>query len=257
MMRPPVDKGRHLTPKRTISVIIPAYNEVQTLAGAVGDVEGALDGFDDYEVVVVDDGSSDGTANVADELAATRPHVRAIHHPVNRGLAAAYRTGLSHARMTYVTFIGADGEMRAESIRAIVSRVGEAGLVIPYHGNPAVRGTLRRFLTWVSTQQVNVLFGWRHHYYQGPTVYPTILAQALPQDVDGVYFATEMLVHALSAGYSWVEVPLYVRERPEGGSKVVRLRNVVKAQLAVVGLWWHLRVRRRRVVGERPSEAAA
>jgi glycosyltransferase involved in cell wall biosynthesis len=244
---------------RTISIVVPAYNEEQALAGAVADVEGAIEGFDDYEIVVVDDGSTDATAAVADELAAARPRVRVIHHGVNRGLSAAYRTGLDEARMEYVTFFGADGEILPESIHAIISRTGEASLVVPYHGDPGARGWMRRLLTWVSTEQVNVLFGWRQRYYQGPTVYPTRLARALPREIDGFFFATEMLVHALSAGYGSVEVPLYTRQRAGGVSKAVKLRNVVKAELAILRLWWNLRVRGRRVVptaAERPGVEA-
>jgi glycosyltransferase involved in cell wall biosynthesis len=240
------------TQPRTISILLPAFNEVGSLAQAVADIEAAVADFDDYEIIVVDDGSSDGTAAVADELAATRPRVRVVHHVVNRGLAAAYRTGLDQAGMTYVTFMGADAEIPSDSIREIVSLTGSAGLVIPYHGTPTARPWSRRLLTWVSTEQVNLLFGWRHRYYQGPVVYPTTLAQALPREIDGFFFATEMLVHALAAGYTWVEVPLRHRERTGGQSKAVKIRNIFKAEMAILTLWWHLRVLGRRAV---PSAA--
>ena len=85
--------------ERTISVVVPAYNEMGNLEAAVHDVLRALRTFDDYEVIVVNDGSTDGTGAVADRLAATLDKVTVVHHSPNRGFAASYQTGLAHARM--------------------------------------------------------------------------------------------------------------------------------------------------------------
>jgi len=227
----------------SLSVVVPAYNERENLAGAVLDVLDALTNFDDYEVIVVNDGSQDGTAEVADRLAAEHDHVKVVHHPVNRGFSAAYRTGLDHARMEYFTFVPGDHEVTPESVQAIFGAVGSADIVIPYHGTPWNRTWNRRILTWICTTQINVLFGHHLKYFQGPAVYPTAVARALPNTTTGFFFATEMLVHALRMGYSWVEVPLTHRERTYGTSKAVRPSNVVNAQLTILRLWWRIRVR--------------
>ena len=94
--------------------------------GAVQDVVHALRTFDDYEVIVVNDGSSDGTGEVADRLAATIDRVRAIHHEQNRGFSASYQTGLQHARMAYFTFLPGDHE--------VARRVGRRDLRRGRHG---------------------------------------------------------------------------------------------------------------------------
>jgi hypothetical protein len=103
---------------------------------------------------------------------------------------------------------------------------------------------MRRALTRISTDQVNLLFGWNLKYYQGPAVYPTELARALPRTVQGFYFATEMLVHALDAGYSFVEIGLTHQERSYGRSKAVAWTNAANAQWTILRLWWEIRVRR-------------
>jgi glycosyltransferase involved in cell wall biosynthesis len=236
-----VEPGR----PRTISLFIPAYNESANLEGAVRDVLSACGGFDDFEILIVNDGSTDTTGQVADQLAAELPRVRVIHHPTNRGFGAAYGTALAEARMEYFTFVPGDHEVAPESVVAILGRVGDADLVVPFHGTPWKRPLLRRALTWISTTQVNILFGWRLKYYQGPVVYPTTLARALPRTVRGFYFATEMLVHALAAGYSFVEVGLTHQERSYGRSKAVAWSNVVNAQFTILRLWLNVRVRRR------------
>jgi dolichol-phosphate mannosyltransferase len=228
----------------SISVLIPAYNETQNLEPAVLDVLEACRDLDDYEVLIVDDGSIDGTGELADRLSATLPHVRALHHSQNRGFGAAYGTALAEARMAYFTFVPGDHEIAPESVIAIFAEVGKADLVVPYHGTPWKRPFFRRALTWIATTQINLLFGWRLKYYQGPAVYPTELARLLPRTVQGFYFATEMLVHALAAGYSWVEVGLTHQERSYGRSKAVAWSNALNAQWTIVRLWWEIRVRR-------------
>ena len=114
----------------------------------------------------------------------------------------------------------------------------------PYHGNPGARQLHRRLLTWTSTELVNTLFGLRMRYFQGPCVYPTPLARSLPKTAGGFYFLTEMLVHAVRAGYSYVEVPLTHQDRSHGRSKAVSVRNVLKALRAIAKLWWSIHVRK-------------
>ena len=240
---------------RTMSVVVPAYNEMGNLENAVKDVVHALQEFDDYEVIIVNDGSKDGTGEVADRLAATIDRVRVIHHEQNRGFSASYQTGLANARMAYFTFVPGDHEVAAESVEEIFDAVGKADLVIPYHGTPWNRTWHRRVLTWICTTQLNVLFSRNLHYFQGPAVYPTELARILPINTSGFFFATEMLVNALLMGYSYVEVPLIHHERTYGQSKAVKPSNIVNAQLTILRLWWSLRVRRG--VLARPSSVGA
>jgi glycosyltransferase involved in cell wall biosynthesis len=228
---------------RSISVVIPAYNEAGNLEGAVRDTLAAAEAFEDHEVIVVNDGSKDATGAVADRLAAELEHVRVIHHPVNRGFAESYQTGLTHAQMAYFTFLPGDHEVTRDSIDNIFAAVGTAELVVPYHGTPWNRAWHRRLLTFICTTEINVLFGRRLNYYQGPTVYPTALARALPITTHGFFFCTEMLLNALAMGYSFVQVPLTHRERTYGQSKAVKLGNIVNAELTILKLWWHLRIR--------------
>ena len=208
--------------------------------------------LDEYEVLVVDDGSSDDTGTIVDRLARELPGVRAIHHEINRGFAATYATGLAHARLPYYTFVPGDNEVALDSIRDIFACVGNAEIVIPYHGTPWTREWHRRILTWVCTNEINVLMGHRLRYYQGPAVYPTALARALPVTTGGFFFATEMLVHALAAGYSWVEVPLTHQERKYGETKAVGWSTILGAELTILRLWWNVRVLRRGVPGRVP-----
>ncbi|MCA1591179.1 MAG: glycosyltransferase family 2 protein [Acidobacteria bacterium] len=85
--------------RESISVFFPAYNDAGSIATLVRDALALLPSLaDDYEVIVVNDGSTDETHAVLDELARTLPRVRVIHHERNRGYGGALRTGLASAR---------------------------------------------------------------------------------------------------------------------------------------------------------------
>ena len=229
--------------KRSLSVIITAYNERENLGATVDAVLRSLESlFDEFELIIVDDCSTDGTAEVADCLAARYPAIRVLHHALNRGFAASYRHGVVEARMTYVGLVTGDNEMRPESIRAIFAAAGTADVVVPYQANqqdrPWIRRTLSRFFTW----SVNRLFGLRLRYFQGPCVYPTALAQGLPMSTQGFALLTEMLLRTLKAGYSYAEIPMHIQPRLYGRSSAVSFRNAASAAAIVARLYVELRL---------------
>jgi glycosyltransferase involved in cell wall biosynthesis len=227
-----------------VTVFLPAFNEVGNLEGAVRDIVAAGDAvLPDYEILIVDDGSTDGTGALADRLAGELPRVRVLHQPRNLGLPAGYRRALGEARFAYFSFLPGDREVSAESVVAIFRAVGAADIVAPYHGNSRARAWYRRILTWGSTTLINAAFALHLRYYQGPCVYPTALARALPSTSRGFFFLAEMLVHALRRGHTVVEVPLIHQERATGRSKAVSLRNIARAFGTIAALWWSLRVR--------------
>ena len=224
---------------------MPAFNEAGHLEGAIADIASAAQAaLDDYEILLVDDGSTDGTGPLADRLAKQRPKLRVIHQPTNRGIAAGYERALEVARFEYFGFLPGDREIEPTAIKNILAAVGTAEIVAPYHGNPKARQAYRRVLTLVSTTLVNRLFGLRLRYFQGPCVYPTPLARALPKTAGGFYFLTQMLVHALCAGHTYVEVPLTHQDRAHGRSKAVSWRNIMRALRTIAVTWWAIRIRR-------------
>ncbi|HEX8393326.1 MAG TPA: glycosyltransferase family 2 protein [Longimicrobium sp.] len=94
-----------------ISVFFPAFNDEATIAPLVRNALELLPRLaDDFEVIVVNDGSTDGTARVLDELAALHPRVRVVHHPQNRGYGGALRTGFATAQKDLVFYTDGDGQ---------------------------------------------------------------------------------------------------------------------------------------------------
>src|SRR3954470_13937001 len=94
-----------------LSVFFPAYNDSGTIASMViRSVQAASELTSDYEVIVVDDGSADATAEIADELARTYSHVRVVHHPKNRGYGGALQTGFRSATKELIFYTDGDAQ---------------------------------------------------------------------------------------------------------------------------------------------------
>lgn len=225
--------------KTSISVIVPAYNEAGNLAGAVASIKAAAEEFfEDYEILVIDDCSSDGTGPLADKLAAADPHVKVTHNPVNKGFGYNYRLGARLAVMDHVGLIPGDNEIVEESVRDIFSKVGEADMVLPYHTNSEERSWLRRGLSGGFTTIMNFLFGRSLRYYNGPVVHRRDLLSKVKMTTDGFAYQAEILARLLKEGRTYVETGMRIRSRQHGHSSALRPKNIWSVFSAVARLFW-------------------
>jgi len=120
------------TPARVagLSVFLPSHNEEANVERVVRGYLAALPRFaDDYEVIVVDDGSRDRTGEIADRLAGEDTHVRVVHHPVNRGYGGAVTSGIRAARMPYVLLSDGDGQFNPDEVGKLTPFVPEYDVV--------------------------------------------------------------------------------------------------------------------------------
>lgn len=143
----------------SLSLCLPAFNEAENIAEVVESACAILPEFvREYEVVVVDDGSTDATAAIVKELAGDHPEVRLLSHPSNRGYGAAVGTGLKHARGELVAFLDADGQFSLLDLPAFLTQIAEYDAVIGYRYRRA--DPLRRLLMgWAWNRLLRWLVG--------------------------------------------------------------------------------------------------
>jgi dolichol-phosphate mannosyltransferase len=211
-------------PRLTVTVL--AFNEQDNLGPAVAEILAELDRIDaSSELVIVDDGSTDGTGAVADELCADA-RVRVIHHPRNLGLGGGYRTGFAEARGELVTFFPADGQFPPSIIGRFLDRIADADLVLGYL--PERRGSpLGRALSWAERLAYRALLGPMPRF-QGIFMIRRAVLDQLPLRSQGRGWAVvmEMILRAGRRGYRVISVPTPVRPRLSGVSKVNNARTI-------------------------------
>ena len=184
--------------------------------------------FADVEVIVVDDGSTDGTGAIADELARRDGRIRVVHHERPRNLGYAYKAGVALARCEHVIMFPGDNEGSDEQLDAVLSRAGTADIVINYISNPQVRPWSRRVVSRAFVGLANALFGLRLRYYNGTVLHRTALVRAIEIRTDSFAYQAEALVKLLRAGRSYVEVGTPIAPRAAGRTKAFRLKNAVE-----------------------------
>jgi glycosyltransferase involved in cell wall biosynthesis len=227
----------------SLTAIVMAYNEAPTLTSVVEEIESALiEHRISYEVLIVDDGSSDGTAEVADQLAQKSDMVQVIHHEHNQGLGGVYRTGFRAARGDYLTFFPADAQFPA-SIMLQFWRVAPGhDLVLGYIEQR--RSPFAALLSSLERQLYGYLFGPLPRF-QGVLMLRRQLLQEMQLASSGRGWAVlmEFIIRSAQGGYRVVSVPTAFRPRAQGRSKVNNVRTIYSNLMEALVLRRHLRTR--------------
>lgn len=231
--------------KPSISIIIPALNEEGNLETCVKETLGALgEIFSAYEILIFDDGSNDNTPKIADGLAASNENIKVIHNGTTMGFGYNYREGVGLASCDYIIMVPGDNEIPGSSTKEILRHTGSADIIIPYIINKEVRSPLRRIISRTGMTLINLLFGLKIRYYNGPVLHKSDIIKSVPLTTNSFAYQIEALVRLLKAGYSYVEVGMNIRIREYGTTKIFRIKNLVSVMTTVMKLFWEINFKR-------------
>lgn len=214
-------------PHCALSVVVMAFNEVESVEPTVHELLDCLRQQDtSFEILVIDDGSSDGTSAIVDRLSADLPEVRVVHHEINRGLGAVYRSGFEHARGGLLTFFPADGQFPASIIPTFLLAMDGRDMVLGYLPE-RVDSMLGQALSWVERRLYAWLLG-PVPRFQGVLMFRRRLLDTveLRSDGRGWVVLMELIIRLTRLGVKTASLPTPVRPRRTGHSKVTNLRTV-------------------------------
>ena len=231
-------------PSTSITVIVPALNEEGNLRQTVEDIVPVLEReFQDYEIFVFNDGSTDKTGTIANELAAKNPKVKPVHNAKCMGLGYNYKKGVELSTQDYVIMIPGDNEITTDSFVAMFQALGKADMVIPYTVNTEIRPWGRRALSRAYTILMNALFGLKLKYFNGTVIHKRPVIQSIRIETDSFAYQAEALIKLIKGGHTYEETGMYLKERTYGKSKALHPKNVYRVCKAIAQLFYQIHVK--------------
>lgn len=209
---------------RTISIAAPAYNEASSIELLLASWVNFLSnypGIESYEIVICNDGSTDSTGELLDQLAINIPQLKPVHFSKNQGAAAALTRAISCTSYEWVLLIDSDGQFPIENLTKL-----ECGIS---HGAFAVIGAREtksdsfgaRFGTWISGLFCNYLYGTSYKDFNSALkLISGDLLRSLVLEAKGLNYSTEITARVLELGIQFSEVPAEHLERRAGISNM-------------------------------------
>ncbi len=238
----------------SITAFFPAYNDAGTIDALVITALQTLSQLTpDYEVIVVNDGSTDQTARILTELARCHSRLRVIHHDSNRGYGAALRTGFANARKEWVFYTDGDGQYDPRELLRLAAAVRENVDIVNGYKIMRCDPLHRVIIGRVYHHFTRLAFG--IHLRDVDCDFRLIRRQVLERvslESDTGTICVEMVKRFQDAGCSFVEVPVHHFHRVYGRSQFFRFRRLCRVAVHLGRLWYKLVVRCRHLPSEPP-----
>lgn len=221
-----------------ISIIMPALNEEENIKNAVYQTlsvfeEHTIDG----EVIVMNDGSTDRTPEIVNEIMASDSRVRMVSHEKPWGLGGSFWDGVDHALSKSVVCLPGDNENDPWEILRYFKLIEHVDIVIPFVFNKEVRPLYRNALSFAYRFIINTTFGTNLNYTNGTVLYRKAVLVELPYRSHSFFFQTDILIRLIQRGYLFAEVPQRLDIRETGESKALSfpsLLDVIKGYIKLI-----------------------
>jgi glycosyltransferase involved in cell wall biosynthesis len=221
-----------------LSIVVPAFDEVDCLEAVVRAIDQVATGLGRrFEIVIVDDGSTDGTGALAAELAGANPRIRVVRHERNAGSGAAIRSGIAASRGTFVIYVPADGQFHLPEIADYLAAAEHADIVIGARSERSDYSPFRRTVSWVYGGLVNRLFDHRYRDVNWVHLWRREVFDRVEPRSRGVFFLEETLVRAADLGLRIVEIDSRYLPRAGGAAKGASASSIAVTVRDLAGFW--------------------
>jgi glycosyltransferase involved in cell wall biosynthesis len=237
-----------------ISAFFPAYNDAGTIASMVVSIDRTLRSLparhpelsEDYEIIVVNDGSRDHTAEVLEELKSRYPRLRVITHQKNRGYGGALRTGFGSATRDLVFYTDGDAQYDPRELERLVADLRDDVDMVQGYKIQRNDPLERKLIGKMYHSLVNWLFDLRMRDVDCDfRLIRRSMFDRIKLESDSGIICVELMTKFRQAGGRLTEVPVHHYHRAYGVSQFFNLRRVARVGLDLATLWFRLRFLRR------------
>jgi glycosyltransferase involved in cell wall biosynthesis len=235
----------------SITIVIPAFREEDNIEAAIDNaVRVAQSITQDYEIIVIDDGSPDKTGDFARLKAQNNPNILVAVNVRNEGFGYSFARGVKIASKEFITVFPGDNDMSAFSLKDLIDARGSADLVISYMHKTNKRSFFRRFVSETFVMIMNLLFGLHLKYYNGPFICRTSLLKAIPIKSTGLAALAECIVRLLKQEkVNWRAIYFEHVGRRHEKSKAFNLKSINAVLKTVWILWWDIFIAKQKAIG--------
>lgn len=225
----------------SLTLAIPAYNEEENIGFILENtILNARKYLSDFEIVVIDDGSTDKTGIIADSFAKKNNLVRVIHQK-NKGYGEAMLRGILEAKKDFVAYLAADGQFLVEDMKYCLPFMKEADLILGMRGSRADYSVYRLILSYAYLIILRILFGISYQDVNWLNIWNTKKVQKLNINSRGVFLLAEIVIKFKKKGYIIVEAPSFYRSRIGGKEKNSKLSIALRTLFDACVLWVKLK----------------
>jgi glycosyltransferase involved in cell wall biosynthesis len=243
-----LDDARAPTDALDITIVIPCLNEEANIEGTLETVRSAMAELPyTYEVLVVNDGSTDGTGSVVRKYADSHPEMSISLHTNDRnlGLTRSYVDGAFRGRGKYYRMVCGDNVEPKETLVTVFSQLGKAEIIIPFHPVVPRKSGPRRWLSSAYTFAVNRLSGCNIKYYNGLALHLRYNVMRWGPYSFGFGFQAELVTRLLDEGVSYIQIPVKAsHQEKSGGNSAVNWKNFLSVCHTLLEIFIR-RIRRR------------
>ncbi len=222
-----------------LSVVMPAYNEEAGLARNVGLLAARLAELGvTFEILIVDDGSTDRTGAVADALAAADRRVRAIHHPANRGIGGGFISGVAAAAGEWLILIPADLALDLAELGKYLDAARAADVIVGIRSDRSDYSGYRLLVSWINIRAIQILFGMKERQFNYISMYRlAVLRRMTIAYWRSAFFHAETIIKAKALGYRLAEVEIRYVPRTSGQPTGARPKLLIRTVRDMLHFW--------------------
>jgi glycosyltransferase involved in cell wall biosynthesis len=230
-----------------LSVVIPALNEELRLEGTIETVLKAAGAaqVDPFEIIIVNDGSTDKTADVIRRLESQHSFIRSIHFDENQGLGSGFRAAIKIAKYKKITTFPGDNCCRPEIMYKLFKNANSADLLLSFLVNTEERTPFRRLLSSIYSAIYILTFNLPIKYMNGSPIYSVEALRKLTLSSRRYGVFAEINVKLIRSGGTFAEVPDYVKPN-QTKTSAIRMANLIECMFTFIRLVYEVRIAGRR-----------